>query len=64
MTGRWLDALLNPTYLDAKATRVQNAVVEVRRVSEELLNRTVTEVKRLNLGKLISLLCPGAFNGI
>ncbi|CAG8959339.1 hypothetical protein HYFRA_00013109 [Hymenoscyphus fraxineus] len=47
--NRWINSFGNNTDLDDKAMSVQNAIVDVRRVSEELLNRTVTEVKRINL---------------
>lgn len=53
VTGRWLMAIDGSEHLDAKVSGVQNAVVAIRTVGEELMTRTVHEIKMQNEGKTV-----------
>ena len=49
--GRWRGALKSPTFFQDKIKIVENNLDQVRQLCEELLNKKVDEVKRLNIGK-------------
>jgi len=48
--GRWFRALSGPSRIMGDyASRVQEAIVDVRYTSEELLNKNVDVIKQLNI---------------
>ncbi|KAK6506458.1 hypothetical protein TWF506_011366 [Arthrobotrys conoides] len=48
---RWLKAMGRPTSLLERASEVQKAIVDVRYMSEELLNKSVHMIKQLNINQ-------------
>lgn len=50
MVGRWAKAAYGATALDDHASKVQNAILEVRYTSEELLMKNVDTIKKINIG--------------
>ena len=49
--GRWLRALGRPNSILDKAKRVQEIIVDIRRLCDELLDKNVHSIKQLNIGK-------------
>jgi CTP:phosphocholine cytidylyltransferase-like protein len=58
--GRWLKAMGGPTPFKAKASEIQKIIVEVRYMSEELLNKNVDNIKKLTISQSL-LASKGAY---
>ena len=50
ITGRWLKALGRPNSILDKAKEVQDAIMDIRRLCDELLDKNVNIIKQLNIG--------------
>lgn len=54
--GRWSKAFWGPSNnLDDRASKVRQAIVEVRSVSEELLSKNIDMIKQLNIGQFLPI---------